>query len=179
MPLKIVAGILVVAALATLGDWVWYSFDVCKGMTAGVIHGAVLITAVGGAIGAASGHLVRGLPIGTLAGLGGAGAYYALVAAFGARASDAAIPAAWVVMWLLLAVLEGRWVSPTGRSWLVIAGRGTAAAVLSGLAFYLVLEQLWGEPPATGRNYALQFAAWAVAWSPGLLALTLRPRRAV
>jgi hypothetical protein len=177
MPLKIVTGILIVAALATLADWVWYTFDVCQGIAPGVIHGAVLLTAVGGAIGAASGRLLRGLPIGTLAGTGGALAYYAIVAAFGERTEGAAIPAAWVVTWLSMAVLEGRWISPTARSWLAIAGRGTAAAVLSGIAFYLVLEQLWGAPPPSGRNYALQFAAWAAAWAPGMLALTLRPGR--
>ena len=177
MPLKIIAGILVVAALATLGDWVWYTYpEVCNGMSAGVIHGAVLLTAVGGALGAASGRLLRGLPIGTLAGIGGALAYYVLVAAFGERAHGAAIPAAWVVTWILIAVLEGRWLSPTRRSWLAITGRGTTAAVLSGLAFYLVLDQLWGDPPPEGRNYAVQFAAWAAAWAPGLLALTLRTR---
>lgn len=177
MPLKIITGILVVAALATLADWVWYTFEVCRGIAAGVIHGAVLLTAVGGALGAASGRLLRGLPIGTLAGIGGALAYYVLVAAFGERAYDAAIPAAWVVTWLLLAVLEGRWLSPTRRSWFAIAGRGTSAAVLSGIAFYLVLDALWGAPPPEGRNYAVQFAAWAAAWAPGLLALALRPRR--
>ena len=62
-------------------------------------------------------------------------------------------------------------------AWLVIAARGTAAAVLSGLSFYLVQERLWGAAPAEGRNYALQFAAWAAAWSPGLLVLTLRSGR--
>ena len=177
MPLKIISGILVVAAIATVGDWVWYTFEVCNGITAGVIHGAVLLTSVGGALGGASGRLLRGLPIGTLSGIGGALAYYVFVAAFGERAYGAAIPAAWVVTWLLIAILEGRWISLTRRSWLAIAGRGTAAAVLSGIAFYLVLDQLWGAPPPEGRNYALQFAAWAAAWAPGLLALTLRPRR--
>ena len=178
MSLKIITGILVVAAIATLGDWVWHAFpDVCNGITAGVIHGAVLLTAVGGALGAASGRLLRGWPIGTLAGIGGALAYYALVAAFGERAYGAAIPAAWVVTWLLIAVLEGRWLSSGPRSWLVIAGRGTTAAVLSGVAFYLVLDQLWGAPPPEGHNYAVQFAAWAAAWAPGMLALSLEPRR--
>src|SRR5262245_59053943 len=158
MLLKIVLGILVVAATATTADWAWYTFG-CHGTAAGVVHGAVLLTSVGGALGAVSGRLLRGLPIGTLAGIGGALSYYALVAAFGERAYDAAIPAAWVITWLLMALLEGRWISPSPRSWLAIAGRGTGAAVLSGIAFYLVLDRLWGEAPAGGRNYALQFAA--------------------
>lgn len=174
-PPKIVTGIFVVAAIATVGDWAWATFEVCQGIAAGVIHGAVLLTAVGGAIGAASGRLVRGLPIGTLAGTGGALSYYVFVAALGERAHAAAIPAAWAVTWLLVAVLEGRWV--TRRSWLAIGGRGMAAALLSGIAFYLVLDLLWGAPPPGGRNYAIQLAAWAAAWAPGMLVLALRPRR--
>jgi hypothetical protein len=177
MPLKIVTGILVVAAIATVADWAWYTFDVCHGVTAGVIHGAVLLTAVGGAVGAASGRFVRGLPVGTLAGIGGALAYYGFVAAFDGQAYGSAIPAAWVVTWLTMAILEGRWISTTPRPWLAIALRGALAAVLSGVAFYLVLDRLWGPPPPDGRNYAVQFAAWVAAWAPGLLALTLRPRR--
>src|SRR5262245_57709195 len=93
MSLKIVTGILIVAATATAADWVWYTFG-CQGMAAGLIHGAVLLTVLGGAVGAASGRIVRGLPIGTLAGIGGALTYYALVAVFGARAYGAGIPVA-------------------------------------------------------------------------------------
>ena len=44
----------------------------------------------------------------------------------------------------------------------------------AGLAFALVRTILWGRPPAEGRNYLVQFAAWAFAWAPGLLALTWR-----
>lgn len=176
MSLKIVTGILVVAATATVADWAWYTFG-CHGIAAGLIHGAVLLTALGGALGAASGRLLRGLPIGTLAGIGGALAYYAFVAAFDERTHAAAIPVAWVVTWITMAIFEGRWISPTRRSWLVIAGRGTAASVLSGVAFYVVQDRLWGEPPPGGRNYALQLAAWAAAWGPGMLVLTLRRGR--
>lgn len=176
MSRTIVAGVLVVAAIATFGDWVWEAIG-CHGMTAGVLHGAALLTAVGGALGAASGRLVRGLPIGTLAGTGGALAYYALVAAFGPRAESTAIPAAWVATWLLMALLEGRWLAATRRSWPAIALRGTAAAGLSGLAFYLLLDTLWGAPPIGARDYAIQFVAWAGAWAPGMLALSLGSRR--
>jgi hypothetical protein len=52
-----------------------------------------------------------------------------------------------------------------------VLARGTMAAVSSGLAFYLVLPTLWGRPPASGRSYVWQFAAWAIAWAPGILAI--------
>jgi hypothetical protein len=59
-----------------------------------------------------------------------------------------------------------------------IAVRGVIAAVVGGLAFALVRNVLWGRPPDEGRNYLLQFAAWAFAWAPGLLALTWPHTRA-
>ena len=170
--MRILVGILLVAATATAADWIWYTFGVRHGVTAGVIHGAVLLTVVGGVLGAAARQLVRGLPIGTVAGVGGALTYF-LFALVDPRAYGPAIGVAWVVTWLSLAVLEGRFLrAPARRSWREIAVRGGAAAVLGGLAFYLVMNTLWGEPPASGRNYAVQFAAWAFAWAPGLLALT-------
>jgi hypothetical protein len=78
-------------------------------------------------------------------------------------------------MWLLLAALEGRWLrAPDRRGWVEIGMRGVVAAVAGGLAFVLVRNMLWGRPPAEGRNYVVQFAAWSFAWAPGLLALTWR-----
>ena len=66
--MTIVVGIVAVAAAATLGDFIWYTVGVQHTMVAGLVHGALLLTAVGGAIGAASDRLAKGLPIGTLAG---------------------------------------------------------------------------------------------------------------
>lgn len=176
--MKLVLGILGVALVATLGDYTWYTMNVRHSIVTGVIHGAVLLTAVGAVLGLHAGRTLKGLPIGTLAGVGGALIYYLLIAIFGGRTYGSAIPASWIAMWLLVALLDGRWLrAPARRPWGEIAARGVLAAVLSGIAFYLVMNTLWGRPPATGRNYILQFAAWAAAWAPGLLALTVgRPR---
>jgi rhodanese-related sulfurtransferase len=171
--MKTVAGIALVAAVATAGDAIWYTFGVRHTMAAGLTHGALLLAAVGGVLGAASGHLVKGLPIGALAGIGGAAAYFALVALVDRRTYGTAIPAAWVITWLLLATLDGRWLrAPARRTWGEVAARGLIAATLGGIAFALVLTTLWGRPPAGGRNYVVQFLAWAFAWAPGLVALT-------
>lgn len=172
-------GILVVAAAATLGDFIWYSLGVRHTMVAGVIHGAVLLTTVGGAIGAASGHLLRGLPLGTVAGVAGALAYYLLVLVMDSRTYGTAIPGAWIIMWLVLAALEGRWLQgPRRRSWTDVAVRGLAAALVGGLAFVLVRSVVWGRPADAERSYVTQFAAWAFAWAPGLVALTWGTARA-
>lgn len=172
--MKTLAGVFIVAAVATVGDSIWYTYGVRHTMVAGLVHGALLLAAVGGVIGAASGRVLKGLPIGALAGIGGAASYYVFVAVVDRRTYGSAIPAAWVVMWLILAALEGRWLrAPQRRTWAAIAGRGVVAAVIGGLAFYLVMNILWGRPPAGGRNYIVQFFAWAFAWAPGLFTLTV------
>jgi hypothetical protein len=170
--MKTIAAVLLVAAAATAGDFIWYTLGVRHTMVAGLVHGGLLLTAVGAVLGSASGNVVKGLPIGFLAGIGGAATYYLLVAVMDGRTYGTAIPAAWVLMWLMLAALDGRWLrAPNRRSWSEVATRGVVAAVLGGLAFSLVMRMLWGRPPAGGRNYVLQFATWAFAWAPGLLAL--------
>jgi rhodanese-related sulfurtransferase len=172
-----IAGVLFVAAAATVGDFIWYTYGVRHTMLAGFVHGALLLTAVGAVLGAASGRVLKGLPIGALAGIGGAASYYVLVAVIDRRTYGSAIPLAWVIMWLLLAALEGRWLrAPQPRTWAAVAWRGLIAAVIGGLAFYLVVNTLWGRPRAGGRNYLVQFLAWAFAWAPGLAALTLGSR---
>lgn len=172
--MRTVAGVLFVAAAATLGDSIWYLFGVRHTIVAGLVHGALLLSVVGAVLGAASGRVLRGLPIGALAGLGGAASYSALVAVMDGRTYGTAIPAAWVIMWLLLATLDGRWLrAPARRTWSAVAARGLAAALFGGAAFSLVMRILWGPLPAAGRNYVVQFFAWAIAWAPGLLALTV------
>ena len=173
--MRIVAGILGVALVATLGDYTWYTLHVRHSLMAGLVHGAVLLTAVGAVLGLDARRVTKGLPIGALAGVGGALTYYLLVALVDRRTYGSAIPAAWVALWLILAVLDGRWLrAPERRPWPEIAVRGVLAAALSGVAFVMVMNTLWGRPPATGRNYGVQFAAWVVAWAPGLLVLTFR-----
>ena len=77
VPLSGFVGIAIVAAAATFGDFIWYTVGVRHTMTAGILHGALLLTTVGGVLGLASGRVMKGLPIGTLAGIGGALSYYA------------------------------------------------------------------------------------------------------
>ena len=173
------AGVLAVAAAATCSDYIWYTYGVRHTMVAGFAHGALLLTAVGAVLGAASGHVLKGLPLGALAGVAGAATYYLLVLVMDRRTYGTAIPAAWVTMWLILAALDGRWLrAPAKRPWSAVLVRGLLAAVLGGVAFYLVLTTLWGRPPEGGRNYFVQFLAWSFAWAPGLLALMWRSRLA-
>jgi len=177
--MKTITGIAIVAAVATAADATWYTFGIQHTIVAGVVHGALLLTVVGGVLGSPSGRVAKGFPIGAVAGIGGAASYYVLILLMDGRTYGSAIPAAWVSMWLILAALDGRWLrAPEQRSWAAIAVRALVAAVFSGLAFYLVMTTLWGPPPVDGRNYFVQFLAWAFAWTPGLIALTAGPARA-
>ena len=171
--MRIFLGILAVALTATLCDYTWYTNHVPHNMITGIIYGVVLLTVVGAVLGFDAGRVLEGLPIGALAGVGGALTYYLLIAVMDKRTYGPAIPASWVALWFIIAALDGRWLQAPRRPWREVAIRSALAAILSGLSFYLVLTTLWGRPPATGRNYALQFGAWVVAWAPGLLALTV------
>jgi hypothetical protein len=163
----LIVGIVVVAAISAVGDYVWYEIGVEHRMWTGILHGALLLTAVGGTLGAVSGRLVRGLPIGMVAGVVGALSYYALqpVIGFGAML------AAWALLWIMLAVLDGRVTRAVRRPLPLCLIQGASAALLSGVTFYLVVGSLWGQPPAGGRDYLIQFAMWALAWAPGILAI--------
>ena len=170
---RIVLGILIVAAVSTASDYIWYEIGVRHRMTTGIITGVVMLLAVGGALGWIAGRLVNGLWIGVVAGLIGALAYYAMASPLGGQT---AMIAAWVSLWIILAIGEGRFLRSSRRPWGEVVTRGVMAAVLSGLTFYVVSGDLWGRPPAGGRNYALQFARWLVAWGPGIFALSAGKR---
>jgi len=171
--LKQVIGVLVVAAVATGGDAFWYEMGVRHRMTAGALHGALLLGAVGLVLGWISNRPIQGLIAGVGAGVAGAMAYYGMVAMGGRDASLMAMVAAWAAVWLMLAVLDGRWLrAPALRTWPEILTRGIAAAVLGGLAFYLMVGILWDHDREAGKNYLLQYGAWLVAWAPGMLALS-------
>jgi hypothetical protein len=164
---RLLLGILVVAAVSTAGDYVWYEIGVRHRVWTGVVHGAVLLTAVGATLGAAHGRAVRGLPMGTVAGIVGALVYYALFPVL----RSWAMFAAWASLWIMLAVLDGRIIRAVKRPLAQCLLQGCSAAVLSGVTFYLVAGSLWGRPPVGGRNYLLQFGMWMIAWAPGILAI--------
>jgi hypothetical protein len=166
--MRTIIGILVIAAVATLGDSVWFEFGVRDRIAFGVIHGAVLLMTVGGVLGERARRFVPGLLVGAASGIGGALVYYLL----GSIGRTSAMLVAWASVWILLAAFDGFVLRRGGRV-LEVLTRGLSAALLSGIAFYVVVGVLWGHESAAGRNYWHQFWAWVVAWAPGMLALTM------
>lgn len=170
---RLLIGIIAVAAISTAGDYVWYEIGLRDRIVSGVIHGAVLLTAVGGTLGAAHGRTIAGLPMGTVAGVAGALVYYALFPVL----RGWAMLVAWASLWIMLAVIDGRIIRRVKRSAALCLIQGGSAALLSGVTFYLVVGALWGRAPAGGRNYPMQFAMWIIAWAPGILAIGQELRR--
>lgn len=159
---------LVVALVATIGDFIWFEYGVRHTTVAGVTHGAALLLAVGLVLGHAAGAIGRGALSGIVAGVAGAAAFYAVAGALGYLGG---LIAAWAFMWMVLALVNAWLRGRTGAigDWLT---RGAVAAIASGLAFYLV-SAIWTEhAPEGGRNYVWHLAAWTIAWAPGLAALT-------
>jgi hypothetical protein len=171
--LRPILGVLWVAAVAVGGDHVWFAVGARNEATAGSMHGAALLGAVGLVLGWLSGRIVAGLLTGIAAGVGGALAYYAIAAALGDRGmSLPAMVAAWAAVWIVLAICDGRFLrAPAARSWNETLVRGVAAAVLGGLAFYFMFPYFWGRE---SRDYSdlVKFGAWAVAWAPGILSIS-------
>jgi len=159
---------LVVALVATIGDYIWFEYGVRHKTTAGIVHGAALLLAVGVVLGHAAGALARGSLGGIVAGVAGALAFYAVAGTLGYLGG---LIAAWAFMWIVLAAINAWLRQGVGRVGEWIA-RGVVAAVASGAAFYFV-SGIWTEhAPAGGRNYVWHLVAWTLAWAPGLWALT-------
>jgi hypothetical protein len=171
---RAILGIVFVAAVATFGDHLWYAIGLRNQAAAGSAHGALLLGSVGLVLGWLSGRVLAGLVTGILAGIGGALAYYALVAAMPGRGMNVtAMVAAWCAVWIVLAICDARILRRSSpRSWGEALARGAAAAILGGAAFYYMFEYFWGERAVSFGDYLAHFAAWFIAWAPGILCIT-------
>jgi hypothetical protein len=156
---------LALGAVMTLGDFAWSALQIQHKVAYGIVHGAVMCLCLGLAVGVRSRRpavaAIAGLVIGVIAAV----TFYALASALGIGAM---FPA-WMLLWILFAVLQCRLQETETLGAALI--RGTLAALLSGAAFYLI-SGIWtrgGEP-----NLARNFASWSFAFLPGFVALFLR-----
>jgi len=164
-------GALLLAAASTVADLLWAAWHLRHRMVYGLIHGASLFVVFGlylGLVGRSRRGLLIGLAGGPAAGLAAAASYYLLRPWLRAGA----LFAAWMVLWILLAIVARLVLGNRGpvRRALV---RGAAAALSSGLAFYAI-SGIWLRPPPGGPNPAYFFACWVIAFLPGFVALLWR-----
>lgn len=165
----IVAAVLL-AAVMTAGDVIWSIFDVRNRMMNGIVHGAAVCLAIGTVIGWRARKMGAGVAAGPVIGVIAALAFYALAPSL---RYFAMLPA-WMLFWLLFAFLQQRLMRT--ESIAAAFGRGIAAALLSGAAFYAI-SGIWTNPPPGPPRYGVHFASWVFAFFPGFVALFVGARR--
>jgi hypothetical protein len=163
-PVAAVAGALALAALSTFFDFLWARFVSAHRMPLGLIHGTLLLLALGLYLGALRGHAARGALAGALVGLCAAASFYLLVPLLG----YSAMFVSWMALWLGFAFLDARLRGGVRAREAFI--RGLAAAAASGLAFYAI-SGIWTKPAPGGPSYAYHFLCWTIAFLPGFGAL--------
>jgi hypothetical protein len=178
-------GALLLAALSTLGDFVWANWRVRHFMLYGVLHGMAIFLAIGLFLGGRTGAPLLGGIAGVVAGAAAAGSFYLFAPVLG----YSAMFLSWILVWIALGLLN-LWLamrggagragagSPSATSGALLKdglGRGVVAALASGAAFYAVSGMWFPFNPARW-DYAVHFASWTVAFLPGFAALLWRWR---
>lgn len=161
-----VVGSLLVAALSTVGDFVWARYITAHRPLYGLLHGTALCLAIGLFLGALRRQPIRGAMAGALIGLGAAGGYYLLAGLMG----YAAMFVLWMALWAAFGILNGRGLGGARSGTSAALARGGLAAVGSGIAFYAI-SGIWTRPAPGGPDYAYHFLCWTVAFLPGFVAL--------
>ena len=157
---------LALAAVMTLGDFAWAAFTIRHSVVKGVVHGAAMCLCLGLAIGFRTSKPRPAAIAGPLIGVAAAGTFYLLVPAL----RWGAMFPAWMLLWILFALLQRQLakVETIGAT----LKRGVLAALMSGLAFYLISD-IWIHE-AAHPSMLVHFGAWAFAFLPGFAALFVR-----
>lgn len=177
-------GACLIAAVSTVGDFVWAGLHLRHRVAYGLAHGALLFLCIGAYFGSLEKQALKGAIYGAAIGLAAAASFYVLAPVAG----YSVMFFVWAFVWIALAVLvhrilpafarsesdergRGQRVAPTAR--IALITRGLLAMVGSGLGFYLI-SGIWRPFDPHGWDYAVHFLAWSVAYLPGFLALTVK-----
>ena len=161
-------GAALLGVLSAFYDFLWAYFDVRHRTINGLVHGMTLLSVLGLVLGWAARRPGAGVAGGAAAGLLAAASFYVFYPVLGYLWG---IVAAWIVMWLLFAMLDA-WLRGARVIDADVFLRGSLAAVLSGAAFYLV-SGMWTDH-STPPNYARNAVYWTFAFFPGFAALLWR-----
>jgi hypothetical protein len=160
-------GAVLIAAVSTLGDFIWASLHLRHRPLYGLSHGTLLFLCIGLYLGALAKQPVFGALAGAAIGLLAAGSFYVLAPVAG----YSVMFVVWAFVWLALALLAGRILRRKNPlTWNEVLGRGVAAAIGSGVAFYLI-SGIWRPFNPQGWDYAVHFLSWTVAYLPGFAAV--------
>ena len=158
------AGALLLGAVMTLGDYVWEALRLRHRVGYGVAHGVLMCVCIGAVIGWRVRRVALGTAAGPFVGVAAAGLFYLLAPAL----RYGAMFPAWMFFWICFAILQA-YLQPEG-SLKQAAARGVIAALLSGLAFYMI-SGIWTRPSPGGPDYVRNFLSWSFAFLPGFVAL--------
>jgi hypothetical protein len=162
-----IAASVVLGAVMTVGDWAWAALQLPHRVWYGITHGAVMCLCVGLAVGIRAGRPVPGALAGPVIGVIAALAFYALAPMI----RWSAMFPAWMLLWILFAVLQQRLSKKESLPAALL--RGVAAALVSGAAFYAI-SGIWINDSHSNPNLLRHFGAWSFAFLPGFLALFFR-----
>lgn len=166
------AASLTIAALSTLGDFIWATWIPRHMVIYGVTHGTLLFCAIGLVLGLLAGRPIAGAAAGGAMGAAAAGLFYLAAPLTGYWIMFVVWIGVWMALGLLYAELRrGR---TSSRE---VMGRGAIAALASGAAFYSI-SGIWRPFDPQGWDYVVHFAAWTAAYLPGFAALLARMPRA-
>jgi hypothetical protein len=168
-----IVGALFIAAVSTLGDFVWAGLQLRHRPLYGLSHGALLFLTIGLYLGFLEHRPSLGALAGAAIGLLAAGSFYVLAP----LAGYSIMFGVWAFVWLALAVLAGRILRKQNpQAWSGVVTRGVAAAIGSGVGFYLI-SGIWRPFDPAGWDYAVHYVSWTIAYLPGFLALTWKRTR--
>jgi len=166
-----VGGAIAIAAVSTLGDFLWVAWELRNTPLNGVLHGSLLFLCIGLYLGAPAKKYLAGAVAGALIGGLAAGGFYVIAPVLGRSAMFFLYFGAWIALGFLSQRLK------RGEIHMRAAfGRGVLAAVGSGAAFYLV-SGIWFPFDPEGWDYLVHFGAWTVAYLPGFAALLVTKDR--
>ena len=160
-----IVGAILIAAVSTLGDFVWAGLNLRHRVVYGFAHGAILFLCMGAYFGSLQRKTRIGAMYGAAVGLAAAGSFYVLAPVAG----YSVMFFVWAFVWIALAVLVTR-ILRAPEATHVFVLRGVLAMMGSGLGFYLI-SGIWRPFDPEGWDYCVHFLSWAVAYLPGFLAL--------
>ena len=162
--LHAIAGALILAAVSTLGDFLWEALSLRHRVAYGLAHGGAVCLSVGAIVGWRTHRVAIGALAGVAIGVAAAGLFYVLAPAL----HYSAMFPAWMFFWNCFAILQVQ--LDGSRDYRSAMVRGLIAAILSGFAFYAI-SGIWTHPSPGGPNYVRNFFSWAVAFFPVFAAL--------
>ncbi len=162
-----IGGALAIAAVSTLGDFIWATWIPQHLPVYGLIHGTILFLVIGLFLGALSKRPGVGALSGAVIGGLAAASFYLLAPVAGYSVMVLVWMGVWVALGGLNELLMRRPLDvPTALA------RGATAALASGAAFYLIYG-IWSPFDPSGWDYLIHFAGWTLAYTPGFGALLI------